>query len=100
MARNVIYFGGGADNGNLADIVNLPYTDVIVCFLSPAGSLSPEGDLDVYGNGAAFDANLQANIRGAAKRRQKSIGLIWRELKRHLILRLEFLRPECENVGE
>jgi chitinase len=64
MARNVIYFGGGPDNGNLADIVNLPYTDVIVCFLPPNSVLSPEGDLDVYGDGAAFaDGNLQGNIR-------------------------------------
>jgi len=57
MPRNVIYFGGGADNGNLADIVNLPYTDVIVCFASV------DGNLNVYGNGAAFDGNLQSNIR-------------------------------------
>jgi chitinase len=57
MARNVIYFGGGPDNGNLADIVNLPYTDVIVCFEVV------DGNLNVYGNGAAFDDNLQSNIR-------------------------------------
>src|SRR5271165_3095245 len=57
MAHNVIYFGGGADNGNLADIVNLPYTDVIVCFAVV------DGNLNVYGDGAAFDDNLQSNIR-------------------------------------
>src|SRR5271167_3779856 len=57
MPRNVIYFGGGADNGNLADIVNLPYTDVIVCFAVV------DGNLNVYGDGAAFDDNLRSNIR-------------------------------------
>ncbi len=67
MARNVIYFNSDA-NGTLADIVNLPYTDVIVCFLRPATILSPEGDLDVYGDGAAFvDGNLQGNIQALQK---------------------------------
>jgi chitinase len=45
MARNVIYFNSD-DNGTLADLVGLPYTDVIG-----------------YGDGAAFDDNLQSNIR-------------------------------------
>jgi chitinase len=63
MAHNVIYFNSDA-NGTLADIVNLPYTDVIVCFLRPGSILSQEGDLDVYGDGAAFvDGNLQGNIQ-------------------------------------
>lgn len=63
MARNVIYFNSD-NNGTLADIVGLPYTDVIVCFLRPNNILSPEGDLDVYGDGAAFvDGNLQGNIQ-------------------------------------
>jgi hypothetical protein len=63
MARNVIYFNSD-NNGTLADIVGLPYTDVIVCFLLPNSVLSPEGDLDVHGDGAAFvDGNLQGNIR-------------------------------------
>jgi chitinase len=50
MARNVMYYDSGA-NGTLADLVNLPYTDVIVCFLRV------DDNLNVYGDGDAFDPN-------------------------------------------
>ena len=49
MARNVIYFGSAG--GSLADIVDLHYTDVIVCFARV------DSKLDVFGDGAAFDQN-------------------------------------------
>ncbi len=58
MARNVIYFSSN-NNGqiSLADIANLPYTDVIVCFLYPDNNFNLQGD------GDAFDDNLQSNIQ-------------------------------------
>jgi chitinase len=55
--RNVIYFSSNANQIPLAGIGNLPYTDVIVAFLVP------DGNLNLYGAGGAFDDNLQSNIQ-------------------------------------
>ena len=52
--RNVIYVNNATYP--LTDIVNLPYTDVII------GFLVPDDNLNLYGSGGAFDDNLQANI--------------------------------------
>jgi chitinase len=50
--RNVIYFNDTLNGTiSLADIVSLPYTDVILCFLLV------DGNLNVYGDGGAFDGN-------------------------------------------
>jgi len=51
MARNVIYYNDNSNPIPLAGIANLPYTDVILCFLVV------DGNLNVYGNGGAFDNN-------------------------------------------
>jgi chitinase len=53
--RNVIYFNDGTYP--LADIANLPYTDVII------GFLVPDDNLNLQGAGGAFDDNLQSNIQ-------------------------------------
>ena len=71
--RNVIYFDSDA-NGTLADIVDLPYTHVIVCFM-----LTNDG-INVHGDGAAFAngvGNLQGNIlklKAAGKKVLVSLG--------------------------
>jgi chitinase len=55
--RNVIYFSSNANQISLADIGNLPYTDVII------GFLVPNSNLKLVGAGGAFNDNLQSNIR-------------------------------------
>jgi chitinase len=55
--RNVIYFNSDANQIPLAEIGNLPYTDVIVAFLVP------DDNLNLVGAGGAFNGNLQSNIR-------------------------------------
>jgi chitinase len=59
--RNVIYYSSNANPIPLAGIGNLPYTDVIV------GFLVPDGNLNLYGAGGAFDDNLQSNIQTLKK---------------------------------
>src|SRR6516164_411345 len=57
MSHNVIYFSSNANQISLPGIADLPYTDVIVAFLVP------DGNLNLYGAGGAFDDNLQSNIQ-------------------------------------
>jgi chitinase len=51
MARNVIYYNQSNSQIPLAGIANLPYTDVILEYLLT------DGNLNVYGDGGAFDGN-------------------------------------------
>jgi chitinase len=51
MARNVIYYNQSNSQYTLAEIANLPYTDVILEYLLT------DGNLNVYGDGGAFDSN-------------------------------------------
>jgi chitinase len=55
--RNVIYYNSDANQIPLAGIANLLYTDVIVAFLVP------DNNLNLIGNGGAFNDNLQNNIQ-------------------------------------
>ena len=60
--RNLIYYNDNANQIPLAEIANLPYTDVIIGFLVPGS----DGTTLVGGggpNGGAFDDQLQNNIR-------------------------------------
>jgi len=52
--RNVIYYSD--DTYPLTDIVNLPYTDVIIV------SLYPDDNYNLYGDGGAFTHHLQSDI--------------------------------------
>ena len=53
--RNVIYYN---DNTNpLSDLANTAYTDVIL------GFMAVDANMNVSGNGGAFDGNLQNNIQ-------------------------------------
>jgi len=53
--RNVIYYNDGSNPISLARISSLPYTDVILAFLVP------DGNLNLMGQGGAFDANGNPN---------------------------------------
>jgi chitinase len=55
--RNVIYFDSNTNPIGLAGIANLPYTDVII------GFLIPDNNLQLVGDGPAFDSNLQINVQ-------------------------------------
>ena len=55
--RNVIYFDSNTNPIGLAGIANLPYTDVII------GFLIPDNNLQLVGDGPAFDSNLQSNVQ-------------------------------------
>jgi chitinase len=74
--RNLIYYNDNANQIPLAEIANLPYTDVIIGFLVPGS----DGTTLVGGggpNGGAFDDQLQNNIRilqNAGKRVLISVG--------------------------
>ena len=74
--RNLIYYNDNANQIPLAEIANLPYTDVIIGFLVPGS----DGTTLVGGggpNGGAFDDQLRNNIRilqNAGKRVLISVG--------------------------
>ena len=53
--RNVIYYNDGSNPISLAEISGLPYTDVILAFLVP------DDNLNLMGQGGAFDANGNPN---------------------------------------
>ncbi len=53
--RNVIYYNDGSNPISLAEISSLPYTDVILAFLVP------DDNLNLMGQGGAFDANGNPN---------------------------------------
>jgi len=57
MARNVIYYNNSDNQIPLAGIANLPYTDVILCFLLP------DNNLNVHPDGGGFGNDFQSNIR-------------------------------------
>ena len=74
--RNLIYYNDNANQIPLAEIANLPYTDVIIGFLVPGS----DGTTLVGGggpNGGAFDDQFRNNIRilqNAGKRVLISVG--------------------------
>ena len=53
--RNVIYYNDGSNPISLAGISGLPYTDIILAFLVP------DGNLNLMGQGGAFDSNGNPN---------------------------------------